>query len=49
VWPLHRLGLVKALLDFEESARVVEKTYTLKPTLLFCRGKYMRGEPLIPT
>jgi flavin reductase (DIM6/NTAB) family NADH-FMN oxidoreductase RutF len=23
--------------------------YTLKPTLLFCRGKYMRGEPLIPT
>jgi flavin reductase (DIM6/NTAB) family NADH-FMN oxidoreductase RutF len=23
--------------------------YTAKPTLLFCRGKYMRGEPLIPT
>jgi flavin reductase (DIM6/NTAB) family NADH-FMN oxidoreductase RutF len=23
--------------------------YTTKPTLLFCRGKYMRGEPLIPT
>src|SRR5436305_11471898 len=23
--------------------------YTPKPTLLFCRGKYMRGEPLIPT
>ena len=23
--------------------------YTHKPTLLFCRGKYMRGEPLIPT
>jgi flavin reductase (DIM6/NTAB) family NADH-FMN oxidoreductase RutF len=23
--------------------------YTSKPTLLFCRGKYMRGEPLIPT
>jgi flavin reductase (DIM6/NTAB) family NADH-FMN oxidoreductase RutF len=22
--------------------------YTTKPTLLFCRGKYMRGEPLIP-
>jgi flavin reductase (DIM6/NTAB) family NADH-FMN oxidoreductase RutF len=22
--------------------------YTGKPTLLFCRGKYMRGEPLIP-
>lgn len=22
--------------------------YTAKPTLLFCRGKYMRGEPLIP-
>jgi hypothetical protein len=22
--------------------------YTSKPTLLFCRGKYMRGEPLIP-
>jgi flavin reductase (DIM6/NTAB) family NADH-FMN oxidoreductase RutF len=22
--------------------------YTHKPTLLFCRGKYMRGEPLIP-
>lgn len=22
--------------------------YTMKPTLLFCRGKYMRGEPLIP-
>ena len=22
--------------------------YTNKPTLLFCRGKYMRGEPLIP-
>jgi hypothetical protein len=21
--------------------------YTHKPTLLFCRGKYMRGEPLI--
>jgi len=23
--------------------------HTTKPTLLFCRGKYMRGEPLIPT
>ena len=23
--------------------------HTQKPTLLFCRGKYMRGEPLIPT
>jgi Flavin reductase like domain len=23
--------------------------YTHKPTLLFCRGKYMRDEPLIPT
>ena len=23
--------------------------YTNKPTLLFCRGKYMRGEPLIPS
>ena len=22
--------------------------YTTKPTLLFCRGKYMRGEPLVP-
>jgi len=22
--------------------------YTGKPTLLFCRGKYMRGEPLLP-
>ena len=22
--------------------------YTQKPTLLFCRGKYMRGEPLVP-
>ena len=22
--------------------------YTTKPTLLFCRGKYMRGEPLLP-
>jgi flavin reductase (DIM6/NTAB) family NADH-FMN oxidoreductase RutF len=22
--------------------------YTLKPTLLFCRGKYMKGEPLAP-
>jgi len=22
--------------------------YTNKPTLLFCRGKYMRGEPLLP-
>jgi flavin reductase (DIM6/NTAB) family NADH-FMN oxidoreductase RutF len=22
--------------------------HTSKPTLLFCRGKYMRGEPLIP-
>lgn len=22
---------------------------TSKPTLLFCRGKYMRGEPLIST
>jgi len=22
--------------------------YTTKPTLLFCQGKYMRGEPLIP-
>ena len=22
--------------------------YTNRPTLLFCRGKYMRGEPLIP-
>src|SRR5271169_5165791 len=23
--------------------------YTNRPTLLFCRGKYMRGEPLIST
>jgi flavin reductase (DIM6/NTAB) family NADH-FMN oxidoreductase RutF len=23
--------------------------YTHKPTLLFCRGKYMRGEPVAPT
>jgi flavin reductase (DIM6/NTAB) family NADH-FMN oxidoreductase RutF len=23
--------------------------YTAKPTLLFYRGKYMHGEPLIPT
>ena len=22
--------------------------YTNRPTLLFCRGKYMRGEPLLP-
>src|SRR5216683_301480 len=22
--------------------------YTSRPTLLFCRGKYMRGEPLLP-
>ena len=22
--------------------------HTSKPTLLFCRGKYMRGEPLVP-
>ena len=22
--------------------------FTNKPTLLFCRGKYMRGEPLLP-
>ena len=22
--------------------------YTDRPTLLFCRGKYMRGEPLVP-
>ena len=22
--------------------------YTQKPTLLFCRGKYLRGEPLLP-
>jgi hypothetical protein len=23
-------------------------TYTNRPTLVFCRSKYMRGEPLVP-
>ena len=30
------------------SGHVERCAYTGKPTLLFCRGKYMRGEPLIP-
>ena len=29
--------------------RVERYAYTNRPTLLFCRGKYMRGEPLQPT
>jgi flavin reductase (DIM6/NTAB) family NADH-FMN oxidoreductase RutF len=28
--------------------RVERYAYTNRPTLLFCRGKYMRGEPLQP-
>jgi flavin reductase (DIM6/NTAB) family NADH-FMN oxidoreductase RutF len=28
--------------------QVERYAYTDKPTLLFCRGKYMRGEPLVP-
>ena len=28
--------------------QVERYAYTDKPTLLFCRGKYMRGEPLLP-
>jgi flavin reductase (DIM6/NTAB) family NADH-FMN oxidoreductase RutF len=28
--------------------QVERYAYTDKPTLLFCRGKYMRGEPLMP-
>ena len=28
--------------------RVERYAYTNRPTLLFCRGKYMRGEPLAP-
>jgi hypothetical protein len=32
------------------TTKLVERyAYTAKPTLLFCRGKYMRGEPLIST
>jgi flavin reductase (DIM6/NTAB) family NADH-FMN oxidoreductase RutF len=28
--------------------RIERYAYTDKPTLLFCRGKYLRGEPLLP-